>query len=140
MAYVPKALRKRLALQARSRCGYCLTSEVIVSLPMEIEHIIPESLGGPTEEDNLWLACSPCNTYKSDRITARDPFTDEVVPLFNPRHQLWHEHFTGKDKGARIDGVTPTGRATVEALVLNRPVLVRARQVWNAVGWHPPKE
>jgi 5-methylcytosine-specific restriction endonuclease McrA len=84
VAYVGKALRERIASQARARCGYCLTAEAIVGLPMEIEHIIPEPLGGPTEADNLWLACSPCNTYKGDRITARDPFTGEVVPLFDP--------------------------------------------------------
>jgi hypothetical protein len=37
-----------------------------------------------------------------------------------------------------IEGLPPTGRATVAALVLNRPILVRARRIWNAVGWHPP--
>ena len=56
--YVPKALRGKIAAQARYRCGYCLTAESIVGTPMELDHIIPESIGGLTEEDNLWLACS----------------------------------------------------------------------------------
>jgi len=61
--YIPKALRAKVAAQARHRCGYCLTSEAIVGTPMEIDHIIPQSLGGLTEEDNLWLACSLCNDH-----------------------------------------------------------------------------
>lgn len=56
--YIPKVLRERVTKQARRRCGYCLTQEKIVGTPMEIEHIIPESMGGATEEDNLWAACS----------------------------------------------------------------------------------
>lgn len=40
-------------MTARYRCGYCQTAEAIVGTPMEIDHIIPESLGGLTEEDNL---------------------------------------------------------------------------------------
>jgi ribosomal protein L34E len=34
-AYIPNALRQRVAAQARHRCGYCLTSEAIVGTPME---------------------------------------------------------------------------------------------------------
>ncbi len=36
--------------------------------------------------------------------------------------------------------MTPVGRATIAALNLNRPSLVKARQAWVAVGWHPPKD
>ena len=92
-SYVPKALRERVAAQAQHRCGYCLTAEAIVGTPMEIEHIVPESLGGPTEEENLWLACSLCNEHKGNRIAAVDPVTGEMVRLFNARYQRWREHF-----------------------------------------------
>ncbi len=44
--HIPKALRQRVTEQGRHRCGYCLTSEYIVGTPMEIEHIIPQALGG----------------------------------------------------------------------------------------------
>jgi hypothetical protein len=33
-------------------------AETVVGTPMELEHRIPESFGGLTEEENLWLACS----------------------------------------------------------------------------------
>jgi len=138
--YIPKPLRERVAVQARHRCGYCLTSEAIVGIPMEIDHIVPRSLGGLTEEDNLWLACSLCNEHKGIRTVALDPLTGEMVPLFNPRRQVWQEHFAWTAEGDRIIGLTAIGRATVVALNLNRPSLVKARQVWVAAGWHPPKD
>ena len=139
-SYIPKALRERVTAQARHRCCYCLTSEAIVGTPMEIDHIVPESLGGQTEEGNLWLACSLCNDHKSDRIAALDPLTGEIVRLFDPRHQVWSEHLAWTAEGDRIVGLTPVGRATVVALNLNRPSLVKARQAWCVVGWHPPKD
>jgi hypothetical protein len=63
-----------------------------------------------------------------------------MVPLFNPRRQVWREHFAWTTEGDRIIGLTTIGRATVIALDLNRPSLVKARQVWVAAGWHPPKD
>jgi len=137
-AHVPKALRRRVTEQAKHRCGYCLTSEYVVGMPMEIDHILPESLGGLTEEENLWLACSLCNDRKGGRIAALDPETGEIVRLFNPRFQVWSEHFNWNETSDRIIGLTPIGRATVIALNLNRPSLVRARQLWKIAGWHPP--
>jgi hypothetical protein len=138
--HITKALRERVVAQAKHRCGYCLTTETIVGTPMEIDHIIPESLGGPTEEDNLWLACSLCNNHKGNRIAMEDPLTGESVPLFNPRRQVWREHFAWTSTGDRIVGLTAIGRATVVALNLNRPSLVKSRQAWVAVGWHPPQD
>lgn len=138
--HIPRALRDKVAAQAHHRCGYCLTAEAVVGAPMEIDHLIPESLGGLTEEDNLWLACSLCNDSKSNRIAAFDPITGEVIRLFNPRQQIWKDHFCWNNTGDLIVGLTPVGRGTVAALNLNRPLLVLARQSWVSVGWHPPKE
>ena len=78
-AYVSKTLRERVALQARYRCGYCLTLELLIGASVEIEHI-------------------------------------------------------------SILSVSAIGRATVATLRLNRPLLVRSRQVWVAAGFHPPKD
>ncbi len=138
--YISKHLRELVAAQARHRCGYCLTAEAIVGVPMELDHIIPEVRGGLTEENNLWLACSLCNDSKGDRILALDPVSGAVERLFDPRRQFWKEHFRWTDEGDRIVGMTATGRATVAALNLNRPTLVLARQLWVSVGWHPPKD
>jgi hypothetical protein len=139
-AYVPKELRERVAATAKYRCGYCLSAEAIVGAPMQIDHIIPESLGGLTEEENLWLACALCNNHKLDRVAGLDSVSGETVRLLNPRAQDWSVHFRWTEIGDRIIGLTPIGRATLAALNLNRPSLVKARQLWIDVGWHPPKE
>ena len=107
---------------------------------MEIDHLVPEAQGGLTEEGNLWLACSACNTFKGDRTTVLDPLTGEIVPLFNPRQQHWEEHFAWTAAGDYIIGQTAIGRATVAALKLNRPLMVRARRLWMRIGVHPPQD
>jgi hypothetical protein len=135
---IPTATRHRVAREAGYRCGYCLCSELILGEPMEFDHLIPESRGGRTELQNLWLACSQCNDFKSDRVRARDPATGRVVRLFNPRRDVWADHFRWIDGGLIVEGTTPIGRATVMALKLNRRVRVLARRVWVAAGWHPP--
>jgi hypothetical protein len=137
---VSKALRERIGAQARQRCGYCLTTERITGTPMEIDHIIPHSLGGSSGEDNLWLACSLCNEHKGNQMAAPDPLTGEVVRLYDPRRQAWYEHFAWSAEGDHIIGTTPCGRATVRALDMNRPLLVESRGIWIAAGWHPPKD
>jgi hypothetical protein len=138
--HIPRELRERVAAPARYRCGYCLTAQAIVGTPLEIDHLIPECLGGLTVESNLWLACSLCNDIKNNRISGLDPLSGELVRLFNPREQLWHTHFRWTEAGDQIIGLTPTGRATVVTLNLNRPTPVKARQLWVSVGWHPPKD
>ena len=114
-----KVLRARVADQALHRCGYCQTQEVVVGMPMEIEHIVPLAGGGSSEEVNLWLACPRCNLHKADRTRALDPLTGESVQLFDPRRQLWTDHFVWEQGGLYIAGHSPTGRATVDALRLN---------------------
>jgi len=60
--------------------------------------------------------------------------------LFNPRTQRWLDHFAWDDRDTRIVGLTPTGRATVDALKLNNAYIVPARRLWVQAGWHPPKD
>jgi hypothetical protein len=135
---IPRALRQRVIAAARGRCGYCLTQEAITGTPLAFEHIIPQARGGPTAEENLWLSCAQCNLRKNDRLVARDPVTGDQAPLFDPRRQEWAEHFAWAEEGTIIVGLTATGRATVDALDLNRHLLVDARRIWVAGGWHPP--
>lgn len=44
----------------------------------------------------------------------------------------WSDDFT------LIIGLTPTGRATIETLFLNREGVVNLRQLLYAIGKHPP--
>lgn len=60
---------------------------------LQIEHIKPLAKGRSNDESNLWLASPICNGYKSDKTTGVDPESGQAVPLFNPRTQVWSEHF-----------------------------------------------
>lgn len=138
MASVSKALRTKVIRRARGLCEYCQTAQMIV-LEMEVDHIQPESKGGPTIESNLCLACAGCNGFKSDAERAIDPQTRQIVSLFNPRTQNWASHFEWSPDGTHLIGLTPTGRATIERLRINRDMVVKARERWVKAGWHPPK-
>ena len=133
-------LRRRIAEEALYRCGYCLTQTLITGVAMQIEHIIPEALGGLSIEANLWLACATCNLHKAARSVATDPETMQDVALFHPREQQWSQQFVWTENGTRILGITATGRATVEALQMNNSHIVKSRLLWVAAGWHPPKD
>lgn len=108
--------------------------------PLEIEHLTPLACGGEDDENNLWLACARCNRFKAAQVAARDPHTGEVHTLFNPREQYWSQHFEWAEGGMIIQGTTPVGRATVEALRLNHEQSVAVRRNWIAAGWHPPSD
>ncbi len=141
MPTIPAKVAARVREAARNRCGYCLCLQDFVPFPLEIDHIIPQSKGGPDEETNLWLACPTCNRHKSDKTHAVDPETDETVPLFNPRTQNWFEHFRWSGDGVYVIGLTPTGRATVITLRLSdHPYRLTARRMWINAGWHPPSD
>ena len=136
-AYIPRALRRWLS-SLGERCEYCQTSALVTGIVLEAEHIHPRSKGGETKRSNLCRAYSPCNTNKGDQTEALDPLTDHIAPLFNPREQYWSEHFVWDENGTTIIGLTPTGRATAIALKLNNPRIIRSRELWVSVGWHPP--
>ena len=106
---------------------------------MHIEHIIPLAANGETVVENLWLAYPLCNGHKATKTENPDPQTRQIVPLFNPRHQTWGEHFQWSANGIEIIGKTATGRATVIALHLNNEHFVQARHRWVLAGWHPPE-
>ena len=138
--YLPEALKKRVRDAAARRCGYCLSPQHLVMARLEIEHIIPLSKGGSDDEENLWLACPLCNSHKGSQTAARDPETNTIQPLFNPRTERWYKHFCWDETGTKIVGLTPTGRATVVALKLDSDLdALLVRSLWVQAGWHPPE-
>ena len=112
-AYISREIRRLVALDARHRCGYCLSDEFLMGMALSIEHIIPVAVGG----------------------TSADPNSGMLVAIFNPRMQKWNEHFQFDESGTLVIGITPTGRATTHALQLNRSLLVKARKRWILSGW-----
>jgi hypothetical protein len=108
--------------------------------PFSVEHISPRSRGGDSSPDNLALSCQGCNNHKYNHTDGRDPATGCMAPLFDPRRQRWSDHFAWNGEATLIVGLSPTGRATVESLHLNRPEVVNLRRVLAEAGEHPPAE
>lgn len=44
------------------RCVYC--DDDLTDQEVHLDHVIPESKGGPTNVDNLQVTCRRCNTSK----------------------------------------------------------------------------
>jgi hypothetical protein len=138
MSRISNDLKEKIRREAKNRCGYCLTAQEIYPLPLEIEHILPQASGGGDEEENLWLACRVCNGFKHAKIEAAVSGSEQKITLFNPRRQIWSEHFTFSEDQTKIIGITDCGRATVKALKLNNDLSVAIRKRWVSVGWFPP--
>lgn len=136
MSDISPSLRAEVVLRAGNRCEYCQLSQLGQEAAFHIDHVVPRAAGGPTAADNLALACVSCSLRKWAKQTAANPDTGEEVPLFNPRTQTWNEHF--RWDGGRVVPLTPTGRATVTALAMNRPLIVAIRQEETIRGRHPP--
>jgi 5-methylcytosine-specific restriction endonuclease McrA len=130
--HIPAELRRRVRLRANDCCEYCLIPESMTLAAHEIDHVIAEKHGGPTDADNLALACALCNGFKGSDLASIDGETGAIVPLFNPRRDRWAEHF--RLEAGRIEPLTPSGRATVRLLQLNHPDRVEERELLVAAG------
>ena len=136
MSDIPLRLRRIAVTRADDRCEYCGLSQRGQEATFHIDHVMPRADGGATNADNLALACVSCSLRKEARRSARDPQTGRSAPLFNPRRQRWVEHF--RWQGLRVVGITPTGRATMSALRMNRPLILAIRAEERSRGRHPP--
>jgi hypothetical protein len=123
--------RQHVRQRARFCCEYCQLSELdspVVKL--QVEHIVPRKHGGTDDFDNLALACIDCNLHKGSNLTGIDPETGQIVKLFDPRTQLWAEHF--RWEGYVLAGITPSGRTTVRVLDINAEDRVSLRTPFPA--------
>ncbi|AFZ23417.1 restriction endonuclease [Cylindrospermum stagnale PCC 7417] len=132
--------KKAVFERAKGCCEYCRSQARFAIQPFSIEHIIPRSQGGKTSLDNLALSCQGCNNHKYNKTEGRDILSENFVSLYHPRQQRWSEHFAWNDYFTVVIGLTPTGRATVETLQLNREGVVNLRRVLYDIGEHPPAE
>lgn len=133
-------LRLKVTQRANDLCEYCKSPKAYSPSPFDTEHITPLSLGGSSTLDNLAYSCNGCNGHKYNKTKSLDPIAEILVPLYNPRVGNWADHFAWDEDGLMIIGITPSGRATVEALKLNRPALLNLRKLLQIVGEHPPAD
>ena len=114
---IPNAMRDAVQVRSGRACEYCLISEDDALFTHEIDHIIAEVHQGQTILDNLAYACFDCNRHKGPNISSIDTQTKQLTRLFNPRTDIWTEHFSLHE--ARIVGVSAIGRVTVRLLQMN---------------------
>ncbi|GAB4344348.1 MAG: hypothetical protein OHK0047_37310 [Leptolyngbyaceae cyanobacterium] len=136
MTTIPASLRRLVIERANNRCEYCGISQIGQVATFHIDHIVPVVAGGETTADNLALACVSCSLRKGARQELEDLETGETVSVFNPRQQDWKQHFAWN--GVEMVGLTPTGRATITALNLNRETMLAIRAEEELLGRHPP--
>jgi hypothetical protein len=137
MSNVGPKLREQVIHRAGNRCEYCGLSQVSQEAVFHADHVVPVASGGPTSLENLALACVSCSLRKGAKTFAADPQTGEEAALFNPRTQVWSDHF--RWQGEMLIGDSPTGRATVIALSMNRPLILPIRREESLRGRHPPE-
>ncbi|QOV92545.1 HNH endonuclease [Humisphaera borealis] len=130
-AAVDKMVRDR----ALNRCEYCHMPQPFYSERFQIDHVVARQHSGTSEAINLALACIDCNLHKGPNISSVDPVTGTRVDLFNPRSDIWVEHFEWA--GVQLVGRTAMGRATIRLLQINSPRRSVVRETLMEEGVFP---
>jgi HNH endonuclease len=140
---INRATRQLVRNRSNLLCEYCHSSESGSAALFTFDHLLPQSLGGSDNAENLALACTRCNGRRYNFTTATAPETQTQQPLFNPRQDQWADHFIWSRDGTKLIGITAIGRATVHRLDMNDDrhddgSICRARRMWIRGGWYPP--
>ena len=98
MSYISKKVRSLVISRAGNRCEYCRVLDYLVGFDYHIEHIIGVQHGGTDELSNLAYACSYCNWKKGPNLSTILYVGGELIPLYNPRSQIWFDHFEIKTR------------------------------------------
>lgn len=136
--HVPLPMQRAVVQRAKGYCEYCQLPVAFSPASFNFEHIIPLIKQGLTILLNLAFSCGGCNAHKKDKTEALDPLTRQLMPLFNPRTDIWSDHFQWSDDDLQIIGITPTGRATVQLLKVNREGNINLRRLLKMAELHPP--
>ena len=128
------ATRDLVRRRAGDRCEYCRLPQEASVLTFHIDHIVAKQhvVQVRDEPEFLCLACNRCNAYKGTNLASIDPSSNEQVPLYHPRNNVWEDHFLMR--GGEVVGITAIGRATVRLLNMNAPQRLELRQQWINEG------
>ena len=135
---IPLTLREAVVSRASKCCKYCKSQDRYSPTAFTIDHVVPVSLDGTSDVDNLAYACFLCNRLKSNKVKIFDAVTEKWVSLFMPRQDKWSDHFAWSEDATQVIGLTAIGRCTVKELRLNREKLIEYRQCIIPFGTHPP--
>lgn len=127
-----EATQQLVRERANHLCEYCRIPEEYFAQRFHVEHIVARSHGGEDGLENLALACRRCNLHKGPNLSGIDPLTNKLTRLFNPRLDVWSEHFELLQDGT-IGGITDLGRTTVFVLDMNAERRVELRRAIAAI-------
>ncbi|MBL7813901.1 MAG: HNH endonuclease [Saprospiraceae bacterium] len=117
--HISNDLRQKVVKRANFCCEYCLVPEAFLATVFHIEHIRSIKHGGKTLLNNLAYACPHCNQNKgSDVATFLNDESDELIRFFNPRIDVWHEHFEINE--GEIVPKTNLAKVTIRILNINQ--------------------
>jgi hypothetical protein len=133
MTQVSAELRRAVIERAMKCCEYCKRGQSDHLFTYHIEHIIAEKHGGESVSENLALSCPECNIFKGSDVASYH--NGILTALYHPRQQVWADHF--RLNGATIEGITATGRVTVQLLQMNRSQAVEERALYISLGTYP---
>jgi hypothetical protein len=125
-----------VADRADRACEYCRIPEAFYPGTFVSEHVIARQHGGSDHDENLAFSCVRCNLHKGPNIAGLDPEGGQLTRLFNPRADIWDEHFEWY--GHILKGRTPVGRTTIRVLAMNEPVIRAVRAALLNEGVFPP--
>jgi hypothetical protein len=129
-SYIGAALRREVIERAGNCCEYCRIAQEDQFFAFEVDHIIAEKHDGPTQSDNLCLACPDCNGFKGSDVASVDWLQNGViVPLYHPRRHLWEQHFQLDITSGRLEPLTPEARVTIFLLHLNEAERITDRKM-----------
>jgi 5-methylcytosine-specific restriction endonuclease McrA len=127
MSRIPKLVREQVRQRADGHCEYCRKREEFASHKHQVDHIISQKHKGSDELINLAWACFQCNSCKGTNIAGIDPETQQMSSLYNPRTQVWQDHF--ELNSATLVGKTAIGRATIDVLEMNSLEQIQMRRL-----------
>src|SRR5213595_288304 len=119
-------LDQRVRTKASNCCEYCRLPQLVHPQRFPLDHIVPRKHGGSNDESNLALSCPFCNGHKGTNLRGIDPLRNKITRLFNPRIDVWEQHFFWD--GKKIRGLTAIGRTTVAVLNMNDERRMEIRQ------------
>jgi hypothetical protein len=121
---IPESIRQTVRHSAGFACEYCGVTETQVGGELTIDHYVPQSQGGTDDLDNLVYCCARFNSYKGDYWRQ----TGDLKQLWHPRQEPAALHYRLLENG-EWQALTERGRLALRVLRLNRPQLVRKRQI-----------
>ena len=125
--YVSEEKRKTVIARAKNSCEYCRLHQSDAFQKHQIEHIIALKHGGSSDLDNLALACTDCNFHKGTDLSTILLPDKELIRLFNPREDVWEEHFYIEE--CVFYPVSKIAEATIKVLKMNDIDLVIFRKL-----------